>query len=105
MGRKGYIVLTNTFRKEGRRWLGRCEELGTSVFGRSLPEAEKVLDEAIGLHLNTLEDIGELERFINEHKIQFHRLEPKHDINICVPLQKDVFVHPHIQRVPAPSLT
>jgi len=62
-----FIVLTQKFHKEGKRWLGRCEELGTSVFGRSLLETEKILDEAVELHLNTLEDIGELEHFFDEH--------------------------------------
>ncbi len=101
---KGYIILTNIFRKEGRRWLGRCEELGTSVFGRSLPEAEKILTEAVWLHLNTLEDVGEQERFFKEHNIHFHSVKPEHDITVCVPLKQDVFIHPYVQRIPALSL-
>jgi len=103
--KKGYIVLTYKFQKEGRRWLARCEELGTSVFGRSLPEAERILDEAVCLHLNTLEDVGEIERFFKDHNIYFHRVKPKRDITVCVPLRKDVFIHPHVQRIPALSLS
>ena len=102
---KGYIILTHTFQKEGRRWLARCEELGTSVFGRSLPEAEKILDEAVWLHLNTLEDIGERERFFREHNIHFHNIKPTHDITVCVPLRQDIFIHPHVQRIPALNLS
>lgn len=105
MGRKGYIVLTHTFRKEGRRWLGRCEELGTSVFGRSLPEAERLLDELVELHLTTLEEVGEREQFFKENKIRFHNVRPKRDFRVCVPLRQDIFVHPHIQRIPALSLS
>jgi predicted RNase H-like HicB family nuclease len=101
----GYIILTHTFKKEGRRWLARCEELGTSVFGRSLPEADKLLDEAILLHLNTLEDVGERERFFKENNISCHTVKPKNDITICVPLRQDVFVHTHVQRIPALSLS
>ena len=102
---KGYIILINTFRKEGRRWLGRCEELGTSVFGRSLPEAEKILVEAVRLHLNTLEDVGERKRFFKKNNIRFHSVIPQHDITVCIPLKEDVFVHPHIQSIPTASLS
>ena len=105
MGTEGYVVLTYQFQKEGRRWLARCEELGTSVFGRSLPEAERILDEATGLHLNTLEDIGERERFLKENNIPFHKVKPKNDVTICIPLKQDVFVHPHVQHIPALSLS
>jgi predicted RNase H-like HicB family nuclease len=101
----GYVVLTFRFQKEDRRWLARCEELGTSVFGRSLPEAERLLDEAILLHLNTLENVGERERFFKENKISYHRVKPESDITVSVPLTPDVFIHPHIQRIPALSLS
>lgn len=105
MGAEGYVVLTYKFQKEGRRWLARCEELGTAVFGRSLPEAERLLDEAIWLHLNTLEDIGERERFFEENNIPLHNVKPKHDVTVCIPLRQDVFIHPHVQRIPALSLS
>lgn len=102
---EGYVVLTYQLQKEGRRWLARCEELGTSVFGRSLPEAEKILEEAVGLHLNTLEDTGERERFFKENNILFHKVKPKADVTVCIPLTQDVFIHPHVQRIPALSLS
>lgn len=105
MKEKGYIILINTFRREGRRWLGRCEELGTSVFGRSLPEAERILTEAVQLHLNTLEDVGERGRFFKEHDIHFHSVKPKHDITVSIPLKQDVFIHPYVQRIPAVSIS
>jgi len=76
-----------------RRWAAYCEELGTATFGRSLPEAEKGLDEAVWLHLNTLEDVGERDRFFEEHDIQFHATKPKKDITLCLPLRQEVFVH------------
>jgi predicted RNase H-like HicB family nuclease len=105
MGAKGYVVLTHQFQKEGRRWLGRCEELGTAVFGRSLPEAEKILSEAILLHLNTLEDVGEREQFFREHNIHFHSVKPKQAVMVSIPLKQDIFIHPHVQRIPALSLS
>ncbi|MBI4188506.1 MAG: hypothetical protein HY529_04780 [Chloroflexi bacterium] len=103
MSKGGYIVLTFSFRKEGRRWTAYCEELGTATFGRSLPEADRRLEEAVSLHLNTLEEVGESDRFFREHGIELQHSEPKKDINICLPAKQEVFVHPHIQRIPALS--
>ena len=105
MEAKGYIVLAHEFQKEGRRWVGHCEKLGTSAFGRSLPEAEKGLREAVWLHLNTLEDVGERERFFREHNIELHPIRPKKNITIQASLRHDVFIHPHVQRIPVLSLS
>lgn len=95
----GYVVLTFRFHKEGRRWTAHCEELGTAVFGRSLPEADKRLGEAVLLHLNTLEEVGERQHFFKEHNIGFHHTKPKKDVTVCLPLRTEVFVHPHIQPI------
>ncbi|MBI2832384.1 MAG: hypothetical protein HYX79_09025 [Chloroflexi bacterium] len=103
MSSKSYVVLTYKFQKVGRRWTAYCEELGTATFGRSLPEAERHLDEAVSLHLDTLEEVGEIERFFREHNIQLHRTKPEKDILVCMPLDQSVFVQPRIQRVPEPS--
>lgn len=99
MHKTGYVVLTFKFHKEGKRWTAYCEELGTATFGRSLPEADKRLNEAVLLHLNTLEEVGERERFFKEHDIQLHRTKPKKDVTVCLPLKTDIFVHTHIQPV------
>lgn len=64
-----YVVLTCEYRKEGRKWVGTCQELGTSTFGRKLDEARCRLEEAVELHLETLEQVGERERFFREHQI------------------------------------
>jgi predicted RNase H-like HicB family nuclease len=95
----GYVVLTLKFHKKGRRWTAYCEELGTATFGRSLPEADKRLKEAVFLHLNTLEEVGERERFFKEHNIKFHQTRPRDNITICLPLKKEIFVEPHIQAI------
>lgn len=99
MAELGYVILTFKFCKAGRRWTAYCEELGTATFGRSLPEADKRLEEAVLLHLDTLEEVGERDRFFREHNIKFHRVKPKKDITICLPLKEPVFVHPHIQPI------
>lgn len=97
----GYIVVTFEFRKEGRRWVAYCEEFGTATFGRSIPEAEKKLEEAFLLHLNTLEDVGERVRFFKEHSIRFRRTKPTKDIRIRTPIRRETFYRPHIQPIPA----
>ena len=105
MPAKGYIVLTYRFQKEGRRWLAHCDELGTAAFGRSLPEAKSRLEELVWLHLNTLEDTGERERFFREYNIQLYTVRPKKSIRVSAPLHRDVFIHPHVQPIPALSLS
>ena len=72
-----YVVLTCIFRKEGKWVTAECQELGTTAFGRNLTEAEKRLREAILLHLNTLEDVGERVRFFKEHKIRMYTQYPE----------------------------
>jgi len=97
VGTGGYVVLTLKFRKVGRRWTVYCEELGTATFGRSLPEADKKIKEAVVLHLNTLEEVGERNRFFREHNIDFHHTKPKKDITASLPLTTSVFVESYIQ--------
>ena len=72
-----YVVLTCIFRKEGRWVTAECQELGTAAFGRNLDQAEERLREAILLHLNTLEDVGERARFFKEHKIRMYTDYPE----------------------------
>lgn len=103
MNAEGYVVLTLKFSKEGRRWTGYCEELGTATFGRSLSEADKRLKEAVLLHLNTLEDVGERGRFFKEHGVEFHQTKPR-DITVSISTRNEVFVQPHIQRLPRYSV-
>jgi predicted RNase H-like HicB family nuclease len=97
------VVLTLKFQKQGRRWTAYCEELGTATFGRSLPEADQRLKEAIFLHLNTLEDVGERERFLKEHNIQLHLEKPQDSITVCLPINREIFIEPLIQSIPALS--
>ncbi|MCD5383928.1 hypothetical protein LR066_04125 [candidate division WOR-3 bacterium] len=94
----GYIIVTLEFYKEGRRWTAYCRELGTATFGRSLPEAQIKIKEAVLLHLNTLEEVGERERFFREHNIPFYSRKPRSKgIDIKVSLDKPGYVQPYIQ--------
>lgn len=73
----GYLVLMLKFRKEGDQWTARCLELGTATFGRTLEEAQERIREAVTCHLNTLEDVGERDRFLKEHGITYHAQRPR----------------------------
>lgn len=60
------------FTPEGDKWNAECLEFGTAQFGASREEAAELIVEAIALHLNALEDVGELERFCAEHGIEIY---------------------------------
>jgi len=51
---QGYAILTLSFHKEGRVWVGVCNELGTSAYAPKLEQARDQLMEAIHLHLEAL---------------------------------------------------
>ena len=69
----GFVILTLAFRQDGRRWTGECLELGTATYGRTLKQTRDELNELVMLHLNALEDVGERERFFEQHGIRFYR--------------------------------
>jgi predicted RNase H-like HicB family nuclease len=96
-----YVIFTLKFQKQGRRWTAYCEELGTATFGRSLPEADQRLKEAILLHLNTLEDVGERERFFKENNIEIFHGRPRANVTVCLPVNQEVFVEPFVQAIPS----
>ena len=103
MKTRGYVVLTLQFHKQGTRWVGQCDELGTATFGRSLPEADQRLKEAVFLHLNTLEGVGERERFFKENNIQLHLEKPRDSITVSLPINREIFVESLVQPIPSLS--
>jgi len=72
-----YIRLTVVFKQEEDVWTAECSELGTATFGESLEEAIKNIEEAVCLHLNTLEDIGEIEQFFQENNVEVFTRKPR----------------------------
>jgi predicted RNase H-like HicB family nuclease len=95
--RQGYLILTYEFHKEKKTWVGICQELGTSTFGRSLPEVEDKLNEAVDLQVETLIDIGEIEQFLKERKIQVIGLKPSKDTKFNISAGESAYTKPHIQ--------
>jgi len=99
---KHFIVLTVHFEQEqDGRWTAECKELGTATFGDTLEEANQSVREAIVLHLNGLEEVGERERFFKENNITVYpdpvgdefRIEAPNDPRIF----SQPFVHPVLQ--------
>jgi predicted RNase H-like HicB family nuclease len=72
MANAGDLTLTLEFHNEGRKWSAHCKELGTATFGHSLRDAQERIIEAVSVHLNTLEDFGELDKFFKKHQITNH---------------------------------
>jgi predicted RNase H-like HicB family nuclease len=97
----GYIKVTLKFLKEGNRWTALCVELGTATFGRSINEAAERIKEAVLLHLNTLEDVGECERFLKKHGITFYAHKPKaEEIKIPSPYNSAAYFKSSVYQVP-----
>ncbi|MDO8724060.1 MAG: hypothetical protein Q7J31_17805 [Syntrophales bacterium] len=73
----GYVALTLKFQQEGDKWTAFCEELGTATYAHTLAEAQVLIRETVACHLNTLEEVGERERFFKEHGIVLRTHKPK----------------------------
>ena len=63
------VLLTEVVEREGEQYVSTCLELGTSSCGDTIEEALSNLEDAIGLHLNALEDIGDRDRIFQERGI------------------------------------
>jgi len=71
-----FVVLTGVFGREGKWVTAQCQELGTTAFGRTLEQADSRLREAVLLHLQGLEDVGERARFFRENGIRTYTAYP-----------------------------
>lgn len=91
-----YIVLTVVFKFEDDVWAAECKELGTATLGETIQEAESDIQEAILLHLNTLEQTGEQEAFFLEHGIRVYSAQPQ-KMHIDLPFDPNVFVTQKVQ--------
>jgi predicted RNase H-like HicB family nuclease len=100
VARRGFVILTLEFRREGGYWLGRCRELGTSTFARTLSQVRRELVELVELHLNGLDEAGERERFFHEHHIRLYMDELPAEVETCVPIAVDDASFIQMQPVP-----
>ena len=99
MAGDGFVILTLQFRQTENRWLGECLELGTATDGRSIKQVHNELLELVGLHLNSLEAVGERQRFFHDHGITFYT-----DDAVPTQIEKSLTVdgeaYVHLHRVP-----
>jgi predicted RNase H-like HicB family nuclease len=71
-----YIILTFVVEREGEYQVSRCLELGTASFGDDVDEALGHLMDATQVYLNTLEDLGECRRVLEEKGVRVYSYEP-----------------------------
>ncbi len=67
---QGVITLTGVAFKEGDQYVSICRELGTASCGTTAEEALNNLADAIDVHLNGLEETGEISRVLREKHIR-----------------------------------
>ena len=60
----GEVALTAEFELEDGQYVARCVELGTASCGDTVEEAVENIAEAIAVHLNALEKLGQLEEVL-----------------------------------------
>lgn len=102
--RPEYIRLTAIVEREGRKWVAVSPELGTAAQAATLDEALNRLKEAVLLHLNTLEDAGELHRFLEEQHIPVHKTKPRQRFKFTVGgMSAGAVASPLIQKLPSHS--
>lgn len=100
--RPEYIRLTAIVEREGRKWVAVSPELGTATQAATLDEALNRLKEAVLLHLNALEDAGELYRFLKEQGITVHKTKPRQRFKFTVDdMSAGAVASPLIQKLPS----
>ena len=93
----GIIFVTEIVDREDDQFVSYCRELGTTSCGDTVDEALKNLDEAVGVHLEALLEIGELHQFLRERNINIV-VAPDDDLqelNLSVPLGRILSVAQH----------
>jgi hypothetical protein len=72
----GVVLLTLTFKNVDGVWVGRCDELRVSTFGKSYEGTREELIELVTLHLNGLEKARLLSRLFEDRGIVIHNEMP-----------------------------
>ena len=99
MGTQGYILLTLRVRQDDNRYVAECVELGTVSCGETIDEAFDNIKDACTVHLNSLEQLGERQRFFREHNIRIRHVRPESPRKVDI--TPDVFTATYLQAVPA----
>lgn len=86
-----YVVLTGTVEPEEDQFVSFCPELGVASCGETVEEALDNLGDALEVHLNALEELGEVDRVFSERNIEVRRgtKAPEH-VSVTIPTNKTV---------------
>ena len=88
---QGYVVLTGFVEPEDHLFVSHCPELGVASCGETAEEALDNLGEAIAVHLEALEEIGELERVFRENQLKVITApSPTESVSVSIPPGKTV---------------
>ena len=98
---EGTITLTGIVEKEGAQYVSYCRELGTSSCGDTSDEALINLGDAIEVHLNALQEVGELHKVLRERRIRIDFDVPLDELEIRVPPGKIFTTYQHKIQVAA----
>ena len=77
-----YIVVTIRVHQDDGQYAAYCDELGTASCGDTIEEALQNINDAIALHLNTFEEIGERTRFLKERGIRIQSRPAGHRVHM-----------------------
>jgi hypothetical protein len=72
-----FVELTGVMWPEGDVWVSQCVELEIASFGPNPDEAQTELMDAVCAYLNTLEELGERERVLEQRGIQVYANPPR----------------------------
>ncbi len=88
----GYVILTGVIEPEDEGgFTAVCPELGVASCGDTVEEALDMLGDALEVHLNALEEIGEVDRVFLERNIEIRRdtTDTGH-VSVTIPTNKTV---------------
>ncbi|MFQ5813883.1 MAG: type II toxin-antitoxin system HicB family antitoxin [Anaerolineae bacterium] len=71
-----FITLTFVAHREGEYFVSECRELGTSSFGSNVDEAFSNLSDATAVYLETLDELEETHRVLDEKGVRIYEYEP-----------------------------
>ncbi len=93
-----YIIVSVMVEREGDQYVSKCVELGTASFGASEEEAVRNAIDATLAYLDTLEDLGECDRVLQQKGVPIREGESAGPRMRCSP---GSIVHPAV--LPLPS--
>ena len=96
----GYLDLTVQIYNDDGEWISECVELGINSCGTTVEEAAHAAVEAIGVYLQTVEEVGLLERTLTEAGLVLRHGQPPATRPISVPTERRAYVLSHEVRIP-----